>query len=413
MRHGFFFALAIAGFTCALAAAQDSAPPRFVIHSKDGPLPPAAVTRLGNGWEIEPAGDGKSLGPADWIDLAQHGKRRPAAPTESFVLLATGDRLPIKPVTRPRLHDGRLIFTPAPPLRPKAGEELSLFAPYVAALWLATPAGVDDADVFLARLQREKRETDVVYLRSGDRIEGTVADLTPEDGCAVQADGRKVVTPWPKLSGIAFATSSLARPRPKKIHALAVLAGGARLHLASLQFSAADKEWSGRTTTGADVALPAEALIALSLVGGQAVYLSDLKPARLEQEPYLGVRWPIGVDADLDGRPLRVGAEVHDKGLALHGQCRVTYRLDGKFRWFEAVVGLDPSAGPKARAVVRVLVDKQAYPLGEGKEQSARDAVLPVRLDVRDAQELTLVVEYGSFGDMQARVHWGAARLLK
>src|SRR5438105_83739 len=162
-----------------------------------------------------------------------------------------------------------------------------------------------------------------------------------------------------------------------------------------------------------DVRFGAGGLMALDLLGGSAVYLSDLKPLTHEQTPYLGVRWPIGVDAALDGRPLRVGAQAHDKGIALHAQCRVTYRLDGAFRWFEAVVGIDPSAGAKGRARMSVLVDKKAYPLGEGKEQTSEDAPLPVRLDVRGAQELTLVVDFGSFADVQGRVHWGAARLLK
>ena len=138
-----------------------------------------------------------------------------------------------------------------------------------------------------------------------------------------------------------------------------------------------------------------------------------MKPLAHAQTGYLGLRWPIGVDAALDGGPLRIGAEVYDKGLSLHAQCRVTYRLGGDFRWFETLVGIDPAAGPKGRARMIVLVDKKAYPLGEGKEQMAEDAALPVRLDVRDAQELTLVVEYGSFADVQSRVHWGAARLLK
>ena len=397
----------------AIVCAGHPATARFVIHSKDGPLAPAEVVSLRDGWIMEPAGNDKPLAAADWIGCQQQGKHRPAPPTDHFVLFSTGDRLSIKPGQRPRLADGRLHFTPAPPLRSHGLEDLSIFAPYVAMLWMAAPDGVDDPALFLIKLQRDAHQSDVVLLRNGDRIEGTVTALTAADGCEILADGRKIVTPWPKLSGIAFATSSLARPRPRKLYGLAVLAGGARLQLASLRYSAADKEWSGRTTTGMEVAVATEGLVALDLFGGHTVYLSDMKPLAHAQTGYLGLRWPIGVDAALDGGPLRIGAEVYDKGLSLHAQCRVTYRLGGDFRWFETVVGIDPAAGPKGRARMIVLVDKKAYPLGEGKEQTAEDAPLPVRLDVRDAQELTLVVEYGSFADVQSRVHWGAARLLK
>ncbi len=312
-----------------------------------------------------------------------------------------------------RLQDGRLLFTPAEPLRPQSGTELNLFRPYVALVLLAVPEGVDDVELFLARLQHEPRENDVVLLRNGDRIEGTVDRLTAADGCEVVADGQKLLTPLPKVAGIAFATANLARPRPKKLHALAVLAGGARVHFASLRFDAEPGRWSGRTTSAADVTVPETALVALDLLQGRALYLTEVPPLGYKYTPYLGSTWPLGVDSAVDGRPLRVGDDYYDKGLGLHGRSRVTYWLDGHFSWFEAVVGLDPSAGSKGRARLALVVDGKRYPLAEGKELTVDDPPLAVRLDVRGARTMTLVVELGSLGDVQARVNWGSARLLR
>jgi hypothetical protein len=400
--------LALPGFS------QDGLSPRFILHGKDGPLPPANIVRLCEDWAIETSAARGVLRPAaDWAGLQQEGRARPAPPTENFVLLGNGDRLPLDLGRPVYLRDGRLLFTPAAPLRPLQGPELSLFAPHVAAILLAVPEGVDDVESYLAGLQQENRENDVVLLRGGDRIEGKVVGLDTKVGCAVVADGQKIQTPWPRLAGVAFASTGLARPRPKKTHALAVLAGGSRVRFTSLHFDSAQKGWVGRSSAGADMAITEQGLIALDLLRGQAVYLSELAPVRYAHTPYLGVRWPLGEDVSAAGRLLRVGDECYDKGIGLHGRCRVTYRLDGKYAWFEATAGLDPSAGSKGRARLAVLVDGKEHPLGDGKERTARDPPLAVLLDVRDARELTLVVDLGSLGDVQACVNWGGARLLK
>jgi hypothetical protein len=393
------------------AAAQDAVSPRFVLHGKDGRVAPAKLLRLGPNWSIETAA--ATVPAPAWAGLQQEGWARPAPLTHTFVALGNGDRMPLAAGRPMRLDEGRLFFTPAEPLHCQKAEELSLFAPHVALILLAVPEGVDDVERFVARLRKEPRDTDVLLLRNGDRIEGKVKRLDGKTGCEILADGQTVRTAWPKLAGIAFATSSVARPRPKKTHALAVLAGGARLHFASLNFDLKARRWSGRTTSGADVTVAEQALIALDLLGGPAVYLSDLAPLRYKAPPYLGVRWPIGEDISTAGRPLRVGDSTYDKGVGLHGPCRLTYRLDGKYSWFEATVGLDPSAGIKGRARLAVIVDGKEHRLGEGKERTAHDAPLSVGFDVRGARELTLAADLGSLGDVQCHVNWGNARLFK
>jgi hypothetical protein len=400
-------------FGVVLLGAQEPASPRFVVCTKDGALPAAAVQRLDAGWALERAGDKTAIAGADWISMQQEGRPRPAPPTQRLVVLGNGDRLPLNASEPVRLQDGRLQFTPAEPVRPQSGTALSLFRPYVGVLLLAVPAGVDDVELFLARLHREPRENDVVLLRNGDRIEGPVNRLSETDGCESVVDEQTVRTPMSRIAGIAFATTSLARPRPRKLHALAVLAGGARVQFASLRRDAALKQWSGRTTSGVDVAFPEPALIALDLMQGRALYLTEVPPLGYKYTPYLGAQWPLGVDTGLDGKPLRVGEDHYDKGLSLHAPSRITYWLDGHFTWFESTVGLDPAAGTRGRARIALIVDGKRYPLADGKELSADDPPLPVRLDVRGARTLVLVVELGSLGDVQARVNWGGVRLLR
>ena len=399
--------------TASRAAAQADGAPRFRVHGTEGTLAPSEITSLTASWSIERAAGKQPLTVGDWVSLQQEGQARPAPLAVPLVLLGSGDRLPIKAGQPVRLHDGRLRFTPGDPLRCQHGNELSLFRPYVALVLLTVPDGVDNVEPWLTRLVRDARDDDLVLLRNGDRIEGTVDRLSETDGCTVKADGETIVTPWNKLAGIAFASSGLARPRPKKTNALAVLKGGARAHFATLTFDRAQKRWSGRTTTGADLTLAESDVVALDILRGRALYLSEVPPLAYKQAPYLGVRWPLGIDTAVGGQPLRVGDDYFDKGLSVHGAARVSYWLDGKFTWFEAVVGLDPATAGKGRARLAVTIDGKRHPLADGKELTARDAPLPVRIDVRGARGMSLVVENGSLGDVQVRVNWCGARLIR
>ena len=58
------------------------------------------------------------------------------------------------------------------------------------------------------------------------------------------------------------------------------------------------------------------------------------------------------------------GDQCFDKGIGMRGRCRVTYRLDTQYSWFEATAGLDPSAGGKGRARLAALVDGKEHPVG-------------------------------------------------
>ena len=59
------------------------------------------------------------------------------------------------------------------------------------------------------------------------------------------------------------------------------------------------------------------------------------------------------------------------------------------------------------------MVDGKEQIPGPEKELTGKDAPLPVRIDVSKARELTLVVDFGSYGDVQAHVNWGDARLIR
>src|SRR5438067_3998743 len=113
---------------------------------------------------------------------------------------------------------------------------------------------------------------------------------------------------------------------------------------------------------------------------GKAVYLSDLEPSKYEYTPYLGVSWPYVKDGSVAGRELRLPGGTYDKGLGLHAHSRLSYKLGGKYRFFEALVGLDAQTGKSGRAQIQVLLDGKPQPLGLTGELTATNGPLTLRL---------------------------------
>src|SRR5262249_33281414 len=138
-------------------------------------------------------------------------------------------------------------------------------------------------------LAAAKRTRDRVLLRNGDTLEGTLAAM---DEKAVRLEDAKKTTDVKsdKVAAIAL-SSDLAASRPaKKAYGRLVLANGCRLSLASA--SSDGRTLTGTTLFGSEVHIPLEQVIALYVLQGRAVYLSDLKPAKVEQVPYLDMSLP-------------------------------------------------------------------------------------------------------------------------
>ena len=93
----------------------------------------------------------------------------------------------------------------------------------------------------------------------------------------------------------------------------------------------------------------------------------------------------------------------------MHSASRLTYRLNGLYRRFEADVALDDQVGSGGSAVVRVFVD--------GQERTKSDVIrggapaVPVSVDVTGGKQLSLIVDFAERGDELDRVNWLNARL--
>jgi hypothetical protein len=347
------------------------------------------------------------------VELRQEGALLPAFPTRSFLLLTNGDRIPLDPEAAANLTESKLRVWPDKSLPKWSVSSLTVYAPNVVMLFWSVPDGVEDAELFYAKLHEERRKHDVVYLQNGDRIEGALAEINSKAGVIVMSDRKKVQTPWSKLAGIAWNTDRQARLRSVKTHWHAVLKGGARLNFPELGLDEKSHVWSGKTQFGAPLELPMDSVLSLEVRLGSALDLAELTPVRYEQRPYLGVSWPLAKNAAVTGHPLRLSSGTYEKGLSVHAPCRVSYALNGAYQRFDSLVGFDETQARRGRARLAVEFDGKRIELNGGIELTSRDPPLSVQLDVRGVREMTLIADLGSFGDVQAHVNWVAARLIK
>jgi hypothetical protein len=402
-------------FTCLLAipvlsSVASAQTPTFIVHTVDGPNAAAALVRVAGDFSVQIAGEkSRTIPGKDVVAIRHASKPLPRSLSQNVILLTNGDRIAIDVAAEWRLHEDRLHFRPAGSLQ--SAKELNVSINHVAALLLgqADADALDQQDLLLSKLLPESRTRDVLLLADGDRVEGNLKSLDSAKGANLGVRGKDTLVPLAKIKAVAISTEFKARPHSKGAFAQMVLADGGRLGFAQVQLEAGKDRLTGTTLFDAAVEVPLAQVRAIDIRQGPAVYLADLACV-FEATPFLGVAWPLGKDASASGSPLQLGQNFFDKGLGMHSQSRAAFKLEGKYRWFESMVGLDERQGQMGRVRLKVVVD--------GKERvselrTLKDGSLSLRLDVSGAKELILVVDFADFGDVQGFVNWADARLIR
>jgi hypothetical protein len=376
-------------------------PNLFEVSLADGTTTNGGLMEVGDKWSIRL--DGAALQPIrgdELISLSRARARLPAFPRGEQVILANGDRLAGTVV---RLAGEHLVFFPQ--ITPE--HELSIPLSAIAIIWMA-PAGDVDGP---RQLTPHSRSKDFVYLRNGDVLEGIVSDLDRSTRLRVEVAKKDVAVEFDNVAAIAFNSELLKTLRPRDPYARLVLADGSRLSLVSARSNGVTLQ--GATLFGATVTLPVQEITALKLFQSRAIYLSDLKPSGYESRPYLNARWPFVADGAIGGGDLRLSGSTYDKGLSMHSASRLTYSLGGGFRRFEALVGLDDGNPSVASVCLAVRLDGKAQDLGPCQKLTSKISSQWIRLNTSGAKELTLEADFGHYFDVQGRVNWVDARLIK
>lgn len=406
MNAPFFYALVFA-ISASLTAAleQDAQKPLFELYTADTEVVSGPLRHVGDDWSVALSGAKPVQARGDQV-VALRRKRggTPGAPEREHVILNNGDQIPgqLSQISGERVSMLAQIG---------AGQELNLPLSSLSVVWSATPEGAEDSAALRRRLVSERRRRDVLLLRNGDRIQGTLTSLSAKMVRLEVDNHKELQVERANIAALALNTE-LGRPlRPTGAYGRVILANGCRLSLASAHTD--ENQLIGQTLFKDTVRIPLQDVCALDLRQGRAVYLSDLKPRHYEHTPYLDVHWPFARDTSIGGGELRLAGSTYDKGLGMHSQSRLTYDLGSAYRWFEAVVGLDDRTGQLGSARVEVLIDGKTQPAAQVEELTALKPPQRIRVSVTGAKELTLAVKFGSRGDVQNHVDWGDARLIK
>ncbi len=132
---------------------------------------------------------------------------------------------------------------------------------------------------------------------------------------------------------------------------------------------------------------------ATASAGGERVSLADLigrsSVRHHQQWGRLGVN--AAASAHGQGSVLRIGKTTYRQGIGHHARGEISVDLDGRYRSFHALAGVQWQGGGKGSVVFRVLVDgRVAFESGRMTDSSPPQTV---QVDLRDAKKMLLVAD--------------------
>jgi len=265
----------------------------------------------------------------------------------------------------------------------------------------------EPAEFLAARTGADTRRDQLFAVIDGriQVVHGALQRIDPAEVSFIWDDAERRVA-RSKVYGVALARTA-ARPDLEG-RCLVRLDDGSSLWLAVAGM--ADGRLTGAVADGLDVAVPWDSVVSLEVRSPRLVFLSDLDPVEVEQQPLVTFAGRWQRDRNVVGGPLTLGGRTYEKGLGVHSRCRLEYDLGGRYDVFAATIGLDASAAGRGDCVFEVQADgKELF----SKRMTGKDTPVEVRLPVKGAERLTLAVEWGEDLDLADRADWCDARVLK
>lgn len=283
----------------------------------------------------------------------------------------------------------------------------------VAGVLLQTPADRAKTDLLIDRMLALTGEVDRVVLENGDELTGTI---TAFDGATLRLKSGEtnVDLPLAKLATILFNPILIDKPSASGMRTLVGLPDGS--HVTATSLVADDKTSRLKLLGGVEIAVSTTSIVALQPLGGNVVYLSDLKPASYRHIPFLEMSWPYGADRSVQETMLLAGGKLYLKGLGMHSPSRITYELDEPFKRFDAEVAVDAEAGHRGSVIFRVFADDGS---GAWQERAKSEIVrggeppMPLSADLSGAKRISLLVDFADRGDERDHADWLNARLVR
>lgn len=163
---------------------------------------------------------------------------------------------------------------------------------------------------------------------------------------------------------------------------------------------------------GKPLAIAVEEIVAVEVLNGQAIFLSQLVPSAATEKTILTPPQRYRLNLNCQGNPLSVAGNLYAWGIGVHADSTLTFDIGGSWSKFESAIGIDDQVGKGGSVVFQVLADgKEVYrsPVIRGS------APMPtlVSVPIKGVKKLTLVVNATADLDLGDLANWAGARLVR
>jgi hypothetical protein len=252
-------------------------------------------------------------------------------------------------------------------------------------------------------------DKDILQLKNKDRMEGIISSID-DTRLQIIAAGNETPVDVP-LANIAKVYFGGAVP-PKVVPPLSVrlsLASGSVLTVpldgaAGQAFSWTLNKIAFKDPGGKEQSISVDQLVSADVLGGRVVYLTELDPVSEAETTYLGTAWPMQINKNVLGQPLRVARNTYSRGIGVHTKSMLVYELDGSFDTLSLRVGLDDSSAPYGEAAASIVLDGKV--LWQSKTLKPGEISAELSLPVKDGKRLELHADPTTRLDVLGRVNW-------
>ena len=278
----------------------------------------------------------------------------------------------------------------------------------VAGVVFQVPAEQNARDRLFDRVLSSSDDRDTVILANNDEVSARFESIEA-DAMRLESDVLPAEIDLYRTRALVFDASLRSPVRHEGFRAVVGLSDGSRIIADRLVLD----EDSATITIGQQLSrsAPADGLACLIPLGGRVTYLSDLESAGYRHLAFLELPWEFRTDRNATGGLLRAGGRLYLKGLGMHSAARLTYRLDGSAKSFQAEAAIDQCTSGRGSVRFHVLVDgRREYlsPVVRGGQEP-----VPISVDVSGAERLDLIVDYADRADELDHANWLGARLVK
>lgn len=257
-------------------------------------------------------------------------------------------------------------------------------------------------------LDRDSKK-DLIVVRKDDKLDflAGVAGGIDDQFVKFLVDGEEVPVKRERVYGLIFPTAAaLGKPQ-----AIIDLQGGVVLQ--AKQILGKEQGYQVVLASGVSLSVPVTQVRTIDFSLGKVRQLSQMKPSEIQYVPFWDQIWEYRKDIGPGASPITLGGQPFEKGISIHSKTKLTYKLLGEYRRFQATMGIDDMADDSGTlGDVKVTILGDGKPLFEG-EVKGPDAPRKIDLDVAGVKDFQILVDYGGDLDIADWLSLGDAKVIK